>query len=153
MTACDFVPDSYSQTKEPNAYGEYGSYDVYGDLISLRAHEDGSKDYNFNQYPEFYFYMSELISKISESGTKIYFAPAAMIKDGDGISDAAYAAYIEKIKSAFPELIHIVSDYKDLLVDYEYRYNSQWHFTWDGAVVRTKQLVPYIVAQAEKDGK
>ncbi len=153
VTACDFVPDSYSQTKEPNAYGEYGSYDVYGDLISLRAHEDGSKDYNFTQYPEFYFYMSDLIARISENGTRIYFAPAAMIKDGDGISDAAYEAYVGKIKNAFPKLIHIVSDYKDLLVDYEYRYNSQWHFTWDGAVVRTKQLVPYIEAQVEKDGK
>lgn len=151
--ASDFVSDSYSQTKEPNAYGGYGSYDVYGDLISLRAHEDGSKDYNFSQYPEFYFYMSELISKISENGTRIYFAPAAMIRDGDGISDAAYAAYIGKIKDAFPELIHIVSDYNDLLVDYEYRYNSQWHFTWDGAVIRTKQLVPDIIAQVEKDGK
>lgn len=151
--AADFVPDSYSQTKEPNAYGEYASYDFYGDLISLRAHEDGSKDYSFNQHPEYYFYMSDLIAKISDNGTRIYFAPAAMIKGGDGINDASYNAYIARINDAFPELIHIVSDYNDLLVEYENRHNSQWHFTWDGAVARTKQLVPYIVAQVEKDGK
>ena len=140
--ASDFVPDSYSQ-----------SYDVYGDLISARAHEDGSKDYNFNQYPEYYFYMSDLISKITSNGTKIYFTYAAMIKDGDGISDATVAAYTAKIKEAFPELTHITSDYRTALLDYEYRYNSQWHFTWEGAVLRTKQLVPDIVAQVEKDGK
>ena len=140
--AVSSAPDSYPQ-----------SYDVYGDYIAARDHADGSKDYNFNQSPEFYFYMAELISRIAENGTKIYYTYPAMIKGGDGISDAAVEAFTNKLKDAFPGLTVISDDYTVALIDYEYRFDSQWHFTWEGAVIRTKQLVPDIVAQVEKDGK
>lgn len=139
--AVSSAPDSYPQ-----------SYNVYGDYIAPRDHKDGGKDYDFNKNPSEYFYMSELIERITGNGTRIYYTYPAMIKGGDGISDAAVASFTKSMKIAFPELTFITDDYTIALLDYEYRFDSQWHFTWEGAVLRTKQLVPDIVAQVEKDG-
>ncbi len=126
------------------------TYSVYGDNMAPREHIEKPYNYGFNVYPTSYFYMSDLIERITGAGTKIYFSYAAMDASGGNLTDANFEQYTNKLMAAFPQ-IKIIADYKASLVPHELFYDSEWHLTWEGAVYRTRQIVPYIVAQVEKD--
>ena len=128
------------------------SYNKYGDYNKPRETNGNVYSYNLRTDPTKYKYMSSIISDMAAKGVKLYFTYAVMDRSADGISDEIFEGYEKKIKQAFPEMT-IISDYKNCLVDHEYMYNSEWHLTWEGAVVRTKQLVPDILAQLEKEEK
>lgn len=128
------------------------SYDKYGDFITPRQSNGNVYTYNFWVDPTQYKYMSSLITDMVNDGTKVYFTYAVMDGSSESITDALFAGYKEKLIAAFPDMV-IISDYKNCLVDNEYMYNSEWHLTWDGAVIRTRQLVPDILAQLAKEEK
>lgn len=128
------------------------SYDKYGDLITPRKSNGNAYTYNFWVDPTQYKHMSSLISEMVSNGTKVYFTYAVMDGSSESITDELFDGYKEKLIAAFPDMV-IISDYKNCLVDNEYMYNSEWHLTWEGAVVRTRQLVPDILAQLAKEEK
>ncbi|MBO4354536.1 MAG: leucine-rich repeat protein, partial [Clostridia bacterium] len=127
--------------------------DVYADSIGQGEHQDGDISYDFYQSPEYYFYMADVIERITDKGTSIYFTYAAMIKQSFDVTAENFKYYTDKVKAAFPQLTFITSDYNVCLVDYQYRFDSNWHLTRAGAIVRTSQLVPDIVEQVKKEGR
>jgi len=141
--------DAFPTYEDANK-NRFPSYSVYGDNMVPREHVEKPYNYGFNVEPEYYFYMSDLIERITDRGIKVYFSFAAMDASGGNLTDANFEQYTNKLMSAFPQ-IKIISDYKACLVPHELFYDSEWHLTREGAIYRTKQIVPYIVAQIEKD--
>lgn len=134
-------------------------YSKYGDLLSRGEYTNSTHNYNIRQSPEAYTYMSELIKKITDGGTKIYFTFASMDEDGtvNGSApitegDADFDVYLSKIMKAFPQLT-VISEYKNCLVPHDTMYNSEWHLLWEGAVIRSEKLARDIAAQRAKEGK
>lgn len=133
-------------------------FSTYGDSTLYRAHTKEGSTYrsSYDRCAQYfgaglYDYQAELISKLSQNGTKVYHVYAAM--DG-GCSefnkDSWMTSYETKMKSQYPELIYI-SDYKVSLVPTKDMSDSEWHLIWSGAVARTAALVPYIKAQIDQD--
>lgn len=128
------------------------SYNEYGDYVNSRALVEKARNYSFDLDPSYFYRMQDLMEAVSAKGATVYFNYAAMDKTGYGFDENAINAYTDRIKEAFPSMT-VLGDYKASLVEHENMYDSEWHLNEKGADQRTKQLIPILLDQLEKDGK
>ena len=133
---------------------EFGSigYNCYGDSVSNRDFEDRECFYNFAYFDWVdYSRMSSIIDEYKANGVDVWFTYAVMDEESGGTEQETVDEYIANIKANFN--VTIISDFYDCFVPHEYRWNSEWHLTDEGAVYRTAKLLPDILAQFAKMGK
>ena len=133
---------------------EFGSigYNCYGDCVSNRDFDDRECFYNFAYFGWVdYSRMSSIIDEYKANGVDVWFTYAVMDEESGGAEQEIVDEYIANIKANFN--VTIISDFYDCFVPHEYRWNSEWHLTDEGAVYRTAKLLPDILAQFAKMGK
>ena len=133
---------------------EFGSigYNCYGDCVSNRDFEDRECFYNFAYFGWIdYSRMSSLIDDYKANGIDVWFTYAVMDEECGGTDKETVDEYIANIKENFN--VTIISEFDNCFVPHEYRWNSEWHLTDEGAIFRTTKLLPDILAQFAKMGK
>ncbi len=109
----------------------------YGDDLSPRQSENNHYDYNFNYPLTQEDALTELFGNIAAKGGKVFFSFAAM-EDALSIDDYSISIYEDMIVS-IPGVTSI-SDYENCLYDYKYFWNSAWHLTDEGAMLRSQHV-------------
>ena len=143
-----------SSHKSQSTSWECGSigYNCYGDCVSNRDFEDRECFYNFAYFGWYdYSRMSAIIDEFKANGIEVWFTYAVMDEECGGVDNETVDEYIANIKKNFD--VTIISDFYNCFVPHEYRWNSEWHLTDEGAVYRTEKLLPDILDQFEKSGK
>jgi len=95
--------------------------------------------------------MSAIIDEFKANGIEVWFTYAVMDEECGGVDNETVDEYIANIKENFD--VTIISDFYNCFVPHEYRWNSEWHLTDEGAIYRTEKLLPDILDQFEKSGK
>ena len=127
-------------------------YNCYGDCVSNRDFEDRECFYNFAYFGWIdYSRMSSLIDDYKANGIDVWFTYAVMDEECGGTDKETVDEYIANIKKNFN--VTIISEFDNCFVPHEYRWNSEWHLTDEGAIFRTAKLLPDILAQFAKMGK
>ena len=133
----------------------------YGDATGKRVTQGKSFKYRFDYFVSSnnYSRMTYIINELKKDGVQVWFSYAVMDENlklnewahqGQTIEEVA-EQYTADILKNFD--VTIISDFFDCTVPNEYFYDSEWHLTNEGAVLRTSKLLVDILAQFEKIGK
>ena len=133
----------------------------YGDATGKRVTQGKSFQYRFDYFTSRndYSRMTYIIDELKKDGVQVWFSYAVMDENlklnewahqGQTIEGVA-EQYTADILKNFD--VTIISDFFDCTVPNEYFYDSEWHLTNEGAVLRTSKLLVDILAQFEKIGK
>ncbi|MCR5458102.1 MAG: leucine-rich repeat domain-containing protein [Clostridiales bacterium] len=133
----------------------------YGDSTSKRETQGKQFQYRFDYLTSRYDYsrMTYIISELKKNGVDVWFSYAVM-DESLNLNDWAHQGEtIEEVAEQYTEAIlehfdvTIISDFFDCTVPNKYFYDSEWHLTNEGAVLRTQKLLVDILAQFKKIGK
>ena len=144
------------KTTDYNAKSE--DYDIYGDISFERENtDDTDKGYKtlYNSvtlsekvladYSNFY-------ANLRSNGVKVYFSYGPANLDGKFMPPKGVRlAYADKVRR-FIVAVPIISDMEDYLYNGRFFWDTNYHLSTEGAVMRTEQLIDDIKYQMERDG-
>ena len=145
-----------AKTTDYNAKSE--DYDIYGDISFERENtDDTDKGYKtlYNSvtlsekvladYSNFY-------ANLRSNGVKVYFSYGPANLDGKFMPPKGVRlAYADKVRR-FIVAVPIISDMEDYLYNGRFFWDTNYHLSTEGAVMRTEQLIDDIKYQMERDG-
>ena len=120
------------------------SMSKYGDSLSNRDSKGELYSYSFKAAPSATDALSELFGNITAKGARIFFSFAAMQESGSQkVVKSQVDAYENRI-TALPGVVS-VSEYENCIYEDKYFYDSPWHMTDEGAVIRTQRVAQDIL--------
>ncbi len=121
----------------------------YGDDMGNRDSKGQVYSYNFRYGFGGEEAISEIVKNMNDKGASVYFSFAAMQKSGMKNVNESEVLAMEELVTSVPGIVSI-SDYKDLILEDKYFYDSAWHLTDEGATVRSEQVAEDIKAALGK---
>jgi hypothetical protein len=114
-------------------------YSKYGDDLTDRKSKGELYSYSFSAAPSAKGALTELFNNIHAKGGTIFFSFAAMQESGAESVDKSHVNAYEKRITDLPGVISI-SEYENCIYEDKYFYDSMWHMTDEGAILRTERV-------------
>ena len=130
-------------------------FNQYGDLIAARTKreitdEELKIEYRLKLGPETAARLNDLNAWLAERGA-VMLIGGYPIPDGEyTLPDEIYIAFQKDMEERLD--CPVISNYLDYMYDYKYIYNSPWHLTDEGTLLRTEQLIKDLRAWMEQTG-
>ena len=126
-------------------------YSKYGDDLTDRKSKGELYSYSFGASPSAKGALTELFNSICAKGGTIFFSFAAMQESGAKSVDRSQVKAYEKRITDLPGVISI-SEYENCIYEDKYFYDSMWHMTDEGAILRTERVVQDLLKALGKKG-
>ena len=114
-------------------------FSKYGDDLTDRKSKGELYSYSFGAAPSAKDALTELFNHIHAKGGTIFFSFAAMQESGAKSVDRAQVKAYEKRITDLPSVVSI-SEYENCVYEDKYFYDSMWHLTDEGAIIRTERV-------------
>lgn len=119
------------------------SFNEYGDNIYADNHE---QHFTFDFKTDEPKLNDNCVARVNGFGEYVEGKGASLVVAGWPIADGEYgweAAVFESYQQELDEKLEpeIISDFTDYMFDYSYFWDTQYHLTGEGAILRTEQLV------------
>ena len=129
------------------------SFNKYGDIVYRPQTEQLDVDDFFKKHHIYIPQINETcINRMNEFNKYINERGASMVVAGYPIAYGEYSIFDEEDVRQFNNRLideldcTVISDYTDYLFPYKYFYNTQFHLTEEGAVIRTNLLIEELKA-------